>query len=223
MSEKITLITIFTGLIAAFITAGGAGFLNLIILEKLDCIRLHSDEDKEKNFFILLFSVLNFALFLTLMGGLKVNNISIETLSTRTVIISILLTILISILASFTILPLIAKLSWWGINAIRTKIMKTSEVSNWSPKEKVFMRNQPAQLYIYTLDQTFISKGFLIHWGSERIENGEMVLTPPNNNENVDIEYVRNMFVEYDSEDESMAPRHFIDSNNNLQYFIFYQ
>lgn len=50
MSDKITLITIFTGIVAAFITAGGAGFLNLIILEKLDCIKLHSDETKEKHF-----------------------------------------------------------------------------------------------------------------------------------------------------------------------------
>lgn len=222
MTDEITLISIFTGLITAFITAGGAGFLNLIILEKLDCIRLNSDEGKEKIFFILLFSVLNFALFLMIMDWLEVNNTAIETLPTNIVVFSILITLGISSIVSFTILPLIAKISWRLINFIRKKILKTSEISNWSPKEKVFMRNQQIQVYIYKLDETFIAKGYLLHWGSERIENGEMVLTPPANYENIDIEYVRNLFVDCDNDDELKSPRHFIDSTNNLQYFIFY-
>lgn len=157
------------------------------------------------------------------MGGLKVDNVAIETLSTKTVIQSILLTIIISAFASFTLLPWIAKLSWLLINRLRTKAMGITEVSNLSPKEQVFNNNCYTLVYIYTLDGKFISKGYLEHWGAERIENGEIVLTPPSNNENTKIKYVRNLFVEMDSDDESKRPRHFIDTNNNIQYFVFYQ
>lgn len=223
LSEKITLITIFVGLVTAFITAGGAGFLNLIILQKLGVLKLGKKEEQEKKFFVLLFSVVNFAIFLAFMGGLESDNIEIITLSTKTVIWTIIKTLSLSAIGSFTLLPIIAVVSEYIINLMRTKIMKITRVSNRTPKELIFEKNKNILVYVFSLDNNFIGKGYLTHWGSDELENGELVLSPPASNKGIEINEVRELFLIMDVEDQTISPKHLIDSNNKIQYFVFYQ
>lgn len=220
MDKTITIFSLFIILISAFITSGGAGFLNFSILSKLDAIKLKPDEKTEKNLYIMLFSILNFAVFINILGPDQIGNTEIIELSTLAVIKAISLTLLISIVTSLTVLPFVFLGITKAINHIRKNWLHLATISNKDPKELLFSKQEYILVYIFTLsDNKFVDKGYLEHWGSEDIGNKQLSLTPPADYTDIEIETVRDLYI---NNEESMNTKLLIDAENNLKYFIFY-
>lgn len=220
MENSVTLFSLFIVLVSAFITSGGAGFLNYSILAKLDAIKLKPDEKSEKNFYIMLFSIINFALFIYILGPNEIGNTEVMSLNTELVIRAILWTLIISMGASLTVLPIIYWVLMWIINWIRKNILQLATLSNKDPKELIFSKQKYILVYIYTLsDDKFVDKGYLEHWGSENTANKEFTLIPPADYSDIDINKVRNLYIECE---ETHNTKLIIDSENGLKYFVFY-
>ncbi|PQF22077.1 hypothetical protein [Enterococcus mundtii] len=174
----------------SLITAGGLGFINLFILTRLDKINISKENKEDKIIFLLLFSIINYGLFLIILEYLKkhpfVRNIEIP--------ISIILVTIISVILSFTLFSGI--LTWINkkINNLRNK-ENLSSFDSRSIKKIAFGFETNKPIFIFTLDNQLIFSG-QSGWFSD-LDNSdfELITYPFNSKSELDnydkiIEYI---------------------------------
>lgn len=213
---------LFNMLLTSFVSAGGLGFINFIILEKLEIIRQDKEKKDEKILYVLFFSIINYALFLLLFSfpdeGLAITDF-IRQLS-----FGIMLTVLTSMILSFSVYPLLAKGLKESINIFRIKILKKPKVDNQTPKERLFSKGDVSTfVYIFDFDKNSIGEGYLEGWITDIEKKNQVSLVAPGEINQYSYEQVEKMFNEQDNDPEPNTTRHLIDFDNRLHYFLFYQ
>lgn len=210
----------YFNLITAFVTAGGLGFINFYILDKLDIIKIKKNEKEDKALFILFFSIINYSMYLFFSSNIVLSKISKNELLLESAK-SIIFTVCITVFLSMTIFPLLAKFLFKAINHVRVEWLKKSRVENANPRDLVFNSKVPLFVYIFDLDGKFVAEGYLKHWSTDADNLNQISLTAPNIPTNDTIEDVRKLFSSEDDESELKSPKLLMDLKNKYQYFIF--
>lgn len=213
---------LFNTLAATFVTAGGLGFINYILLEKLDIIRYKKENANDKKLFIMFFSLVNYSLFLMIFKfpseESSVNQFIIE------LAFGIIITLLISIILTFTIYPLFAFLITALLNLFRKYFLKKPIGNNLTEKERLFSEVRVSTyLYIFDFDKNKIAEGYLEGWLSDDDIKNQISLSAPAEISPYNFEEVQIMFSEQDNDPKLDTTRHLIDFDNKIHYFIFYR
>lgn len=209
-------------LVANFVTAGGLGFINYVILEKFEIIRNKKTSRDEKKLFILFFSLVNYALFLYVFKFPN-KELPIRDFVVR-LSLGIIITLVISVLLTFTIYPLLAKVLLELTNWFRTKILNKPISSNLTEKERLFSRNDVyTYLYIFDFDKMLIGEGYLDGWLNDTDDKNQLTLLKGNPDNNYTFDEVNQMVNEQFNDPNENTTRHLIDFDQKLHYFIFYQ
>lgn len=209
-------------LVASFSAAGGLGFINFIILEKLDIIRNDKEKHDDKKFFVLFFSIINYVVFLLIFSFPK-EQLLIREFVTK-LSMGILLTLFVSVVFSFTIYPVIAKLLLMLINLFRKKILSRGAVDNQTPRESLFSRGDVSTfVYIFDFEKNRVAEGYLEGWIDDLEKQNQVVVTAPGTLTKYTYEQVEALFNDLDNDPEPETTKHLIDIDNKLHYFVFYQ
>lgn len=131
-------IEIFYSLVKSFCLAGGLGYINYFILEKIGELHISQDDKDDKKFFMILFSLIN----------LMINFLIDEIIDN--IYISISITIILAIIFSFTVYKWISSLVYILINKYRKK-NELGEYSSKTVRESVFDKNKVLFIYVYDL------------------------------------------------------------------------
>jgi hypothetical protein len=213
---------IFNVLLTSFIGAGGLGFINFIILEKLEIIRQDKEQKDEKLLFVLFFSIVNYALFLLIFSFPDGNMFISEFI--KQLSLGIILTLAISIVLSFTVYPLLAKILKLAINFFRKVILNKPSADNQTPKERLLSKGDVSTfVYIFDFDKNRIAEGYLDGWLNDTEKTNQVSVTAPGELNRYTYEQVEVMFNDLDNDPEPNTTRHLIDLDNRLHYFVFYQ
>lgn len=213
---------IFNILLTSFVSAGGLGFINFIVLEKLGIVRQNNEQKDEKILYVLFFSIVNYALFL-LVFSFPEKNIAMEDFI-KQISIEVLITLLLSIILSFSVYPLLAKILRALINFFRRIILKKPIIDNQTPKERLLSKGDVSTfVYIFDFDKNRIAEGYLDGWINDTEKKNQVSVTAPGTLTQYDYEQVEKLFNELDNDPEPDTTRHLIDLDNRLHYFIFYQ
>lgn len=157
----------FTGilfeLLISFLLAGGFGYINYFILHKTGIINVSNDNKEEKLFSLILFSIINLAMFILFKGIL--DNINIE--SWIIVFISLIITLGVTIFASFTLFKWIVNNLYIVINNNRKKI-QLGEIDNKSVRTLIFDKNKVLFAYMYSLESGELLSYGCIGWQHEK-------------------------------------------------------
>ena len=162
-------------LFSMFLTVGGLGFINYFILARMDRININKHNKEDKPLFLILFSLLNYAIYLASLyiveGPLKISNTYLSTL------ISILLTLIITVILSFTLFSYLS-------SKVKDKINKNRQESGISHydsltvKQRVFNFSTSRMIYIYDLNNQFIDCGYSGWFSSIEDDDFEISLIP---------------------------------------------
>lgn len=159
-----------------FLTVGGLGFVNYFILSRMDRININKHNKEDKPLFLILFSLLNYTIYLASLyvvveGPLKISNAYLSTL------ISILLTLIITVFLSFTLFS-------WLSSEIKEKINKNrkgsgiSHYDSLTVKQRVFNFSASRMIYIYNLSNQLIDCGYSGWFSSLEDDDFELSLIP---------------------------------------------
>lgn len=209
-------------LITSFVAAGGLGFINFVILEKLDIIRQDKEQKDEKILFILFFSIVNYALFLLIFSFPKEDVAMSKFISQLS--FGVLVTLATSVMLSFSIYPMLAKILKAMINVFRKKILKKPKADNQTPKERLFSASGvSAFVYIFDFEEKKLGEGYLEGWLNDTETKNQVVLTAPESPTGHSYEQVQELFSQLDNDPKKDTTRHLIDFDNKIHYFIIYQ
>lgn len=202
-------------LLTALITAGSLGFINFFILKRLGVFTLRKSNEQDTKHFLLLFSLLNYVIYLLSFIYIKNRFINLEEL--LVIAISIVLTIMLTILLSLFIFPIIADGFNKTLNFLR-KNKQLSEIDHRGPRDIVFNNDKYQAVFIFDFNKTLISSGYLEHYSNES-DYYEITLVP------FDEEPYLNSYdrVKKFSESEANQDRDInilLDFEKKLQYFI---
>lgn len=202
-------------LLTALITAGSLGFINFFILKRLGVFTLRKSNEQDTKHFLLLFSLLNYVIYLLSFIYIKNRFINLEEL--LVIAISIVLTIVLTILLSLFIFPIIADGFNKTLNFLR-KNKQLSEINHRGPRDIVFNNDKYQAVFIFDFNKTLISSGYLEHYSNES-DYYEITLVP------FDEEPYLNSYDRVKKFSESEADRDrdiniLLDFEKKLQYFI---
>lgn len=209
-------------LLTSFVAAGGLGFINFVILEKLEIIRQNKEQKDEKILFVLFFSIVNYALFL-LVFSFPDEEIAISKFIQQ-LSFGILQTLLISIVLSFSLYPLLAKILKATINTFRKRVLRKPKADNLTPKERLFsVTGVSSFIYIFNFEENKLAEGYLEGWLNDTEAKNQVILTAPASPTGHSYEQVQELFSQLDNDPMKDTTRHLIDFDNKIHYFIFYQ
>lgn len=161
-------------LLIAFLLAGGFGYINYFILHKIGVINVSNDNKEEKSFSLILFSIINLAMFILLKGIL--DNINID--SWIIVFISLIVTLGVTISASFTLFKWIVSIIYIVINNNRKKL-QLGEIDNRSVRTLIFDKNKVLFAYMYSLESgELLSYGYIGWQHDKKAEDFEIEIVP---------------------------------------------
>lgn len=214
--------TILNALISSFVVAGGLGFINYVILEKLGIIKSEKNKSDEKLLIILFFSIVNYVIFL-LIFAFPTTETKVKSFIIL-LAIGILGTLSLSIVLSFTLYPLLAKFFNMFVNWFRTVILKKVKTSNQTPKESLFCLNTVLTfIYIFDFDKNKMGEGYLDGWINDNELNHQISLNPAEKPTGLNFDDVEDLICKIEYTDPDLQPRHLIDFDEKVHYFIVYQ
>lgn len=160
-------------LITAIISSGGLGFINFYILRKLNRISINSKDKDEKKIILLLFSSINYLIYLVVAFFLK----SIISDEIGLAAVSFTLTIIITIFLSLFIFPHIIYALSWITNKLRRQDGK-NDISSETVHDKFFQNySNNKNMYIFNLEGHLIFKGTPYQFSLSTDENFEFLAT----------------------------------------------
>jgi hypothetical protein len=169
--------TNLTELFSLFLTAGGLGFVNYFLLSRLDKINISKHNKEDKPLFLILFSLVNYALYLVsvylIEDLLKVNNRYLS------MFFSIILTLVVTIILTFTLFSYLSSAIQNKINVKRGKVKKSS-YDSLTVKQKIFNYSNSRIIYIYDLNNNLIDCGFSSWFSSIEDDDFELSIYPFN-------------------------------------------
>lgn len=148
-------------IIQPILALGGFGYFNYLIYSRIDNPDFGSDSDKK--FIILMYSSINYVIFLSL-GNFKDINM----------VIRILLTIFISFILTLSF-PFLSRILMMITNTIR-KVLNLSSLDNTKLKDRFLEKNTNNVIFIFsTEEKKFIASGYK-GGNSRKYEEFSMVL-----------------------------------------------
>lgn len=194
---------LFYSLLINFCVAGGLGFTNDYILEKLDVI--NTSDTNSKKFSLIFFSLVNFTIFYFIDIHLK--NFYLSTI----------ITFIISLALTFT-------LFWWTINLVRNELNFLREkrglghVEHRTVRKLVLDRNDPYFVYAYDLKSKELLTWGGIGWISSDFEKDfEFEIKPLNTSYKLSYEEAINIASNEKYVDDSSI---FINVDKQIQIVI---
>ena len=164
-------------LFSIFLTAGGLGFINYFILSRFDKININKHNKEDKPFFLVFFSLVNYALYLfslyIIEDLLKVNNQYLSTF------FSIILTLVVTITLTFTLFSYLSSAIQNKINEKRGEV-GMSRYDSLSVKQRIFNYPNSRIIYIYDLNNNLIDCGFSSWFSSVEDDDFELSIYPFN-------------------------------------------
>lgn len=212
---------LFNILITSFFAAGGLGFINYYVLERLSFIRQAKDKKDEKALLILFFSIVNYATFLFVFS-VPNGSTDIRTFIVN-IAVAVVWTLVISLILSFTLYPIFSKLLVLFINWFRARFLNASSVNNLTPKEDTLAGNSVKYLYIFDFTHEKLGEGYLAGWTSDLDKLEQIVLGPPKEILGYTYEEVEQLFAQSYDKGPHKISKHIIDYSEKLHYFVFYQ
>jgi hypothetical protein len=149
----------------SFALAGGLGYINYFILTSMETININRKDNDEKNFILILFSIVNILLYQTI----KIYIINY--------IIAIFISLILSIGLSFTIYKWIMKYLYKLINSIRKKD-GYGEINNSSVRTNIFNKSNVIFVYVYDLYENKLLSHGCMGWQNEDSEYFEFEVIP---------------------------------------------
>lgn len=185
-------------LINSLITAGGLGFINLLILMRIDKINFSSNNKEDKAICLIFFSIVNYGLFLLMLEIFKFLSIN----KSIQIPLSIISVIIISILLTFFVIPPLSNLFSKSINNQRKK--EQLSIYDSRPIKKIaFNFKINKAIYIFDFENNLISSGMSGYFSNSDDIDFEIILSPFNevselNDYNKLISYISSPDVESD-------------------------
>lgn len=131
-------IEIFYSILVSLCISGGLGYINYFILDRMGEINVIPDDKEEKNFFLMLFSLINLIIYFL------INKIILN------IYLSISITIILTILLLTPLYKKMSRLIYSLINYCRKK-SNLGELSNKNIRQHLFDKNEVLFIYVYDL------------------------------------------------------------------------
>lgn len=144
-----------TSIISSVIASGSLGYLNYIILEKLGVISFHKNSQDEKIMVLLLFSTLNYGLYLATAS--KVPGASEGEYGA--IAISILLVVILDISLTIAIAPFVVFFKE-SLDDLRFNLFKKGRINTDLVRSKFFESTKVQSIYIFDFDNKLITCGY---------------------------------------------------------------
>lgn len=165
------LLEIFT----IFITLGGLGFINYFVLARLDKISINKHNKDDKLFFLMFFSLVNYIIYLFVLFSIeKFTNVDNEYMILA---ISILTTLFITVVSTFTIFSFLSTAIEQLLNKMRVKSGKSS-YDSLTVKQRVFNYSESKMIFVYDLKNNLIECGFSGYFSAMEDDDFELSIYP---------------------------------------------
>lgn len=131
---------IIIDMLVSFILAGGLGYINYFILDNLGVIQGETGNTEEKRFALIFFTIIDILIFQFIKNNIFSNYV-----------IVIFISLLVTLLFSFTVYKWMIELMYKVINFIRQK-NNLGMTSNKNTKSNIFNKNRVLFAYVFDLN-----------------------------------------------------------------------
>ncbi|RRG09752.1 MAG: hypothetical protein DUD32_06050 [Lactobacillus sp.] len=169
-------------LFATFLAAGGLGFINYSIADRLDLVEFNNEKSNMRLPFMLAWTIPDFAIYLLVsyfvsrLNGLKIHHLKIYLNNNVELAIALLITLILVYFLSLWLLPIVFKHDKALIN-FRRKKYGHAELFVGSAWNKAFDNDRITRCYVYGFDKTFLVSGEIKHASSDA-QSTQMTITP---------------------------------------------
>lgn len=162
-----------TSLLSSLIVSGCLGYLNYSILEKLGTISFHKNSQDEKRMLLLMFSALNYGMYLAVASFVK----GAEEGNYNAIAFSILIVIVLDILLTPILSPIISCFKC-VLDFYRYKLLKKGKINTEKVRSEFFQSDKAQDVYIFDFDKNLITCGYFYLSSSTDWEYFDLSLVP---------------------------------------------